>query len=106
MVTANPNLGSTIYAGTYQGAVNIVGSNKEDLVFTGDHAVTADLMAGNDMIFGSTAGDDINGNVGNDVLYGSGLYHETTAQIERPQADDDTLTGGLGIDLIAGGVGS
>ena len=51
-----------------------------------------DAGGGNDLVFGSTAADDIKGGAGNDIIWG--------------RAGSDTkLDGGIGEDIIHGGAG-
>lgn len=104
--TINPNYGATIYAGGIQDAVNLTGSNKADFIFSGDHAITADLKLGDDTIYGSSVADNIIGNAGNDILIGSAPALENKPHNERPTADNDTLIGSQGNDLIDGGLGN
>lgn len=106
LLSVNPNYAASIYAGGYQDNLTIIASNKADIVFTGSHRIVADLMAGNDLIFGSSVADLIIGNQGNDILFGSSPALENRPQNERPQDDNDELIGGQGIDFIVGGIGN
>jgi Ca2+-binding RTX toxin-like protein len=53
---------------------------------------TVDYLAGNDMAYGTTAGDALTGGIGADFMDG--------------RAGDDTLTGGTGNDVLLGGIGN
>ncbi len=58
-------------------------------------------LAGNDTVIGSSAGELINGNQGNDSLFGGG-----NSDTMRGGKDDDFLNGNSGDDLLFGDLGS
>ncbi len=69
-----------------------LGSNVENLIFTGTAAFTGNGNELDNVIVGGAANDTLNGNAGNDTLVGN--------------AGNDTLNGGDGDDTLYGGVGN
>lgn len=87
--------------------ITIIGSQKADLVMANfKQGVTIDLMAGSDMIYGSTTKDIIYGGSGNDIIYGSLPVNETPTVDSIASNDQDKLFGGTGTDFIYGGLGN
>ncbi|MFH1805052.1 MAG: calcium-binding protein [Pseudomonadota bacterium] len=72
--------------------LNVRGSNHDDILVAGEDREGVLLGAGgDDLLIGSSSGNELNGEWGNDVLLGHG--------------GDDTLTGGSGADFMDGGDG-
>ncbi|MFN7321419.1 MAG: calcium-binding protein, partial [Methylobacterium sp.] len=69
----------------------VLGTNVENLVYTGTTAFTGTGNALNNALTGGAGNDTLSGGDGNDKLTGS--------------AGNDTLTGGLGTDTLVGGGG-
>ncbi|MEZ1420607.1 peroxidase family protein [Pseudomonas monteilii] len=87
-----------------------MGSNIENLVYTGvgNFSGTGNTQAniinggaGNDLINGGAGNDQLNGGTGNDQLLG-GIGNDTL----NGGDDNDSLDGGLGNDILNGGTGS
>ena len=100
---ANPDYVASIFVAGADKPTHIIASNKGDLVFAnGSLPTQVDLMDGNDQIIGSTTGDIIYGNHGNDIIYGSAAYYDNRPHSQQPADDDDILIGGDGKDMMMG----
>lgn len=68
-----------------------------------------DYLSGDNLLFGTSSGDEINAEAGNDVVMGGGardyLYGQEGDDYLDGQSGDDWLFGGAGDDVLVGGSG-
>lgn len=91
MANQNPTLLDDVLVTT------VIGETIDAL--SGDDSVT-DVVGGNNIFFGNTGSDTLNGGDGDDELYGQGLAFFTDDNAS------DTLNGGAGNDVLLGNGGS
>ncbi len=84
-----------------EGAVEIEGTDGNDIILAGTDVEVTFAGAGDDVVFGAEHDQVIFGDQGNDVLFGEG-----GAEQMHGDEGDDTLVGGDGSDLIVGGQGA
>ncbi len=79
---------------------NIKGTDKADLIISGNNGPTIEGKGGDDCIIGGAGNDTILGQVGNDMMFGNGGNDEI-----RGGDNKDTIYGGSGNDELHGGSG-
>jgi Ca2+-binding RTX toxin-like protein len=97
----------------YVSIEGVIGSSHDDLVFGAGHATVADLGDGDDLFDNyhpSQAGDRINGQGGNDLIWTGGGKDRLLGGAGNDglfgEAGDDVLIGGAGDDFLEGGTGA
>lgn len=83
-----------------QGASQLVGAGRDDLIIGSIGLDTIYGGAGNDLIFGNAGDDSISGDMGNDSLFGG-----DGNDLLNGEVGDDTLEGGSGDDRLLGSWG-
>ncbi len=98
-IDLNPGSGSSVY--------NLV----NNLIIAHDTVIEKVIAGrGNDIVFGNTANNVINGFYGDDLLFGNDgndtLNGSAGNDLLRGDRGNDRLIGGLGADIIVGGLGN
>jgi Ca2+-binding RTX toxin-like protein len=92
---------------------NLTGGAGDDVLTGDNNANTIKGGSGNDIIKGMGGNDEIDGEAGDDIIYGgdNAPYNGSfgaplpTGCTTACTTDDDLITGGLGLDIMYGGVG-